>query len=112
MTASAVCTFLVAHAATTNAAVLLMGMALFCIHFAGTAAWGLVQFAAPPNMVATVGTIQNFGSFMCASAAPILTGFLLDRTHSFTLALGLCSAVTMAGAAAYQTLVRDPIRAE
>jgi sugar phosphate permease len=109
MVASAACTFLVAHAASTRAAVLLMGLALFSIHFAGTAAWGLVQFAAPARLVATVGTIQNFGSFMCASAAPLVTGWLLDRTHSFSIALGVCSGVTLGGALAYLVLVQRPI---
>jgi sugar phosphate permease len=111
MIASAAATFLVARAPTTHSAVFLIGAALFCIHFAGTAAWGLVQFAAPPHLVATVSTLQNFGSFLCASAAPVATGFLLDRTHSFTLALTLCSTITLLGAAAYLTLVKAPIRA-
>jgi sugar phosphate permease len=109
MVASAACTFLVAHAASTRTAVLLIGLALFSIHFAGTAAWGLVQFAAPARLVATVGTIQNFGSFMCASAAPLVTGWLLDRTHSFSIALGVCSGVTLGGAVAYLLLVQRPI---
>ena len=109
MLASAACTFLVAHAPNTRDAVLLIGMALFAIHFAGTAAWGLVQFAAPPQLVGTVSTIQNFGSFMCASAAPVITGWLLDRTHSFSMALALCSAVTVLGAFAYLLLVHRPI---
>ncbi len=109
MVASAACTFLVAHAASTRAAVLLIGLALFSIHFAGTAAWGLVQFAAPARLVATVSTIQNFGSFLCASAAPLVTGWLLDRTHSFSIALGVCSGVTLGGALAYLALVQRPI---
>jgi cyanate permease len=41
---------------------------------------------------------------MIASAAPVITGWLLDRTHSFTIALGLCSAVTLLGAICYATL--------
>ncbi|HEY0784274.1 MAG TPA: MFS transporter [Acidobacteriaceae bacterium] len=112
MLVSAPCTYLVSSAATTRGAVLLIGMALFFIHFAGTAGWGLVQFAAPPQRVASVGAIQNFGSFMCASAAPILTGWLLDRTHSFALPLALCSAITVLGAVAYLLLVRGPIPAD
>ena len=38
------------------------------------------------------------------SAAPVLTGWLLDRTHSLNLALGLCSAIALLGALSYATL--------
>ncbi|RRA48740.1 MFS transporter [Acidipila sp. EB88] len=111
MVLSAAFTFFVAGAGSTRSAVLLIAAALFCVHFAGTAAWGIVQFAAPAGRVATIASIQNFGSFMVASVAPWLTGWLLDRTHAFALALSLCSAVTLVGAAAYATLVRRPIEA-
>jgi hypothetical protein len=40
----------------------------------------MAQAMAPPHMVASVSAIQNFGSFVCASLAPIITGWLLDRT--------------------------------
>lgn len=102
-------TFAVPHAATALAAVLLVGGALFTIHIAGTAAWGVVQCTAPVGRVASVAALQNFGSFMVASVAPWLTGWLLDRTHSFRLSLLLCAAVTLGGAAAYAVLVRGPI---
>jgi len=109
MVASAGFTFFVADAASTRAAVLLIGAALLTVHVAGTAAWGLVQFAAPKGQVAAVASIQNFGSFMVASVAPLLTGWLLDKTHSFHLALVLCAGVTLGGALAYGVLVRGPI---
>jgi MFS family permease len=110
MVLSAGFTSFVADAASTRSAVLLIGGALFCVHVAGTAAWGVAQFAAPPGRVATVASIQNFGSFLVASVAPWITGALLDRTHSFRLALLLCSGVTLGGALAYAALVRGPIR--
>jgi len=81
-----------------------VSMALFFIHFAGTSGWGYVQTVSPLRYVASLGALQNFASFMIASAAPVLTGWLLDRTHSFTIALGVCSAVTLLGALSYATL--------
>ena len=101
MITSALCTLVVAFAASTTEAVLVISMALFFIHFAGTSAWGLVQVATPARMVASVSSIQNFGSFLCASFAPILTGIILDHTHSFKLALGVCACVTLAGSLCY-----------
>ena len=104
MVASAACTFLVAHSRSTAEAVAGISLALFFIHFAGTSGWGYVQAVSPLRYVASLGALQNFASFMIASAAPVLTGWLLDRTHSFTIALAVCSVVTLLGALSYATL--------
>jgi len=109
MLCSSGCTLLVTRASSSSGAVAVIGMALFFIHFAGTSAWGLVQVAAPAHLVGSVGTIQNFCSFLFASVAPVLTGWILDRTHSFHLALIICSCVTFLGAMAYIVLVLKPI---
>ena len=81
----------------------------FCIHFAGTSCWGLIHVAVASRMTVSVGSIQNFASFICASFAPIITGFIVGTTHSFRLALIICGCVTAAGALAYIFLVRQPI---
>ncbi len=104
MIVSAAATLFVAHSTTTPQAIAGLSAALFFIHFAGTSGWGYVQAISPPGMVASLGALQNFASFMIASAAPVVTGRLLDRTHSFTIALGVCSAVTLLGALSYATL--------
>jgi MFS transporter, ACS family, L-galactonate transporter len=104
MIVSAASTFLVAHSHSTAQAVAGISAAIFCIHFAGTSGWGYVQAVSPLRYVASLGALQNFASFMIASAAPVLTGWLLDRTHSFNIALGVCSAVALLGALSYATL--------
>jgi sugar phosphate permease len=104
MTLSAMSTFVVARSSSTIAAVAGISVALFCIHFAGTSGWGYVQTVSPERCVASLSALQNFASFMIASAAPVLTGWLVDRTQSFSLALGVCSAVTLLGALSYGTL--------
>ena len=104
MIVSAASTFFVARSGSTTAAVCGISAALFAIHFAGTSGWGYAQVVSPPRYVASLSALQNFASFMIASAAPVTTGWLLDRTHSFTLALVLCSAVTLLGAVCYATL--------
>jgi len=109
MTCSALSTLLVPHIPGALGAACGIGMALFFIYVAGVSGWGLVQSMAPAAIVASVGTIQNFGSFVCASFAPIITGWLLDRTHSFDLTLDLCSLVTLLGALSYLFIVKDPI---
>ena len=106
---SAACTLLVVQSTSTAMAVGFISLALFFVHFAGTSAWGLVQVMAPSRMVASVSSIQNFGSFICASFAPIVTGWVVDTTGSFNMALVICSCVTFAGALAYFFIVKDPI---
>ncbi|MCW9642047.1 MFS transporter [Klebsiella michiganensis] len=106
---SAACTLLVVQSTSTSMAVAFISLALFFVHFAGTSAWGLVQVMAPSRMVASVSSIQNFGSFIFASFAPVVTGWVVDKTHSFNLALVVCSCVTFAGALAYFFIVKDPI---
>jgi cyanate permease len=67
---------------------------------------------SPVHMVASVSAIQNFGSFVCASLAPLITGWLLDLTHSFRVALMICSLATTLGALSYWFIVKDRIAAD
>jgi MFS family permease len=109
MTSSALCTLLVPYIPGGTGAACGIGLALFFTYFAGNSGWCLVQVIAPSTVVASVGTIQNFGSSVCASFAPVITGWLLDRTHSFQLALVICSIVSILGALSYLLIVKRPI---
>ncbi len=104
MVLSAGSTYFVARSGSTLAAVAGISGALFFIHFAGTSGWGYVQAVSPARFVASLSALQNFASFTIASAGPVVTGRLLDRTHSFGLALVVCSFVTLLGALSYGTL--------
>ena len=106
MALSAAGTFVVVRSVSTVAAVGGISAALFFIHFAGTSGWGYAQTIGGVRYSASLGALQNFASFMVASVAPVLTGWLLDRTQSFTLALEACSVVTLLGAVSYATLGR------
>lgn len=109
MLLSAAFTAVVTRADSTGRAVLIIGMALFCIHFAGTSCWGLIHVNVTARMTASVGSIQNFASFIFASFAPVITGWILDTTKSFSLALTICACVTVVGAMAYLFMVKKPI---
>jgi MFS family permease len=111
MTCSAMGTLLVSYIPSATGATLGISLALFFIYLAGNSGWGLVQSIAPSGLVGSVGAIQNFGSFICASFGPVITGWLLDRTHSFHLTLVICSIVSLLGALSYLLIVKDPIRA-
>jgi len=107
MTCSAACTLLVPYTPGATGAATAIGMALFFTYLAGNSGWGLVQSIAPREIVGSVATIQNFGSFVCASFAPVITGWLLDRTHSFHLTLAICSIMSILGALSYLLIVKD-----
>ncbi len=104
MVLSASATFFVSRSATTAGAIAGISVALFFIHFAGTSGWGYVQAVSPSGYVASLSALQNFASFLIASAAPIVTGFFFDRTQSFTIGFAVCSGVTLLGALSYATL--------
>ncbi|VEB97856.1 L-galactonate transporter [Cedecea lapagei] len=106
---SALGTLLVVQSSTPMQAVAFISMALFCVHFAGTSAWGLVQVLVTETKVASVAAIQNFGSFIFASFAPIVTGWIVDKTNSFNMALVIAACVTFIGALCYLFIVRDRI---
>jgi sugar phosphate permease len=112
MFCSALSTLGVAFAPTATGAVACVSVAIFFIYFAGNSGWGLAQAMSPVHMVASVSAIQNFGSFVCASLAPLITGWLLDLTHSFRVALMICSLATTLGALSYWFIVKDRITAD
>lgn len=62
---SALGTLLVVQSSSPAQAVAFISMALFCVHFAGTSAWGLVQVMVSETKVASIAGIQNFGSLFC-----------------------------------------------
>jgi sugar phosphate permease len=104
MLLSAAATFFVAHSGSTRDAVAGISFALFFIHFAGTSGWGYVQAVSPGRLVASMSALQNFASFVIASAAPVVTGWFFDRTQSFTVGFLICAGVTVMGAVSYATL--------
>ncbi len=108
MVLSAAGTLIVGRSETTPMAIGGISAALFFVHFAGTSGWGYAQAMGRDRYTAPIGALMNFASFIFASAAPVVTGWLLDRTHSFTLSLELCSGIMLLGALSYATLARPP----
>ncbi len=107
--ATAVFTVLAAYATTATSALALLSAAVFFSSVAGGTIWALVSAAAPPNMVASCGSIQNFGAYLGGTCSPIITGIIVDVTGSFSLALVLAAAVSVAGAVVYLVVVQRPI---
>lgn len=56
---------------------------------------------APPEMVSSISSLQNFGGNLGASFAPLITGLIYESTHSFRIALIVTGIVAMVGLGAY-----------
>ena len=91
-------------------AIVYLCAAMFFVNMASGAAWALVSVAAPRHMVASLGSIQNFGGYFGGSFAPFVTGLVVDRTHSFVNAFLISAAVAFAAALVYMFVVRVPIQ--
>ncbi len=106
------CTTAVAFVASNGIALALISLSLFLIYIASAAAWATVPVAAPGHFTASLGSIQNFGGYLGGALAPTLTGFIVSRTGSFSQALLLSAAISLAGAAAYLLLVNRAIHTD
>ena len=98
-----------AYTPSTSLAVAFITLAMFFVNLASGASWQLVAVAAPRRLVASLGGLQNFGGYLAGSAAPIITGVIVDTTGSFVNALLISAAISLAGAFVYLLVVKDPI---
>ncbi|WP_345817069.1 MFS transporter (plasmid) [Paraburkholderia sp. PREW-6R] len=83
--------------------------AMFFVQMASGSAWALVTVVASRHQVASLSSIQNFGGYFGGSLAPLVTGIVVDRTHSFVQALLISAGVAAAAAVIYLVFVTKPI---
>ena len=82
---------------------------MFLMQFGITCKWILVTAVTPQAYCASAASNQNFAGFLGGTLSPILTGFIVDMTGSFVLALGIGAAVTLVGAALFQFMMTTVI---
>jgi len=92
--------------------VLYISLAMFFVNMASGGAWALVSVAAPRRLVASLGSMQNFGGYLGGSLAPVITGVVVDQTHSFVDALLISAAVAFAAALVYLFVVGEVVAEE
>jgi sugar phosphate permease len=98
-----------AYATTLAGTIACLSAAMYFINLASGAGWALVSVSAPRRLVATLGSFMNFGGYLAGAAAPIITGFIVDQTGSFILALLISGGVAIFSALANLLVVKDPI---
>ncbi|MEM5382728.1 MFS transporter [Paraburkholderia phymatum] len=106
---AAVFTVPAAYTPTLTLAIVYLSLAMYFVNLASGAAWALVSVATPRHLVASLGSIQNFGGYFGGSFAPFITGMVVDQTHSFVNAFLISAGVAFAAALVYMFVVRVPI---
>jgi MFS family permease len=106
---SAALTGLAAIAATPGQAVTCIAASMFFMQFGITCKWILVTAVTPQAYCASAASNQNFAGFLGGTCSPILTGFIVDQTGSFVLALGLGALITLIGAGLFQFFMNTVI---
>ena len=106
----AICMVGTVMASSNTVALAFISASLFMIYIASAASWATVPIAAPSQCTASLGSIQNFGGYLGGALAPTVTGFIVQRTGSFSQALLLSAGLCVVAAFTYLALVRQPIK--
>ena len=67
--------------------------------------WSIPSLIAPRESVGTLGGILNFGNQLAGIAAPIVTGYVVQATDSFSWAFGVATVFLLVGIAGYVFLL-------
>ena len=94
-----------AHAHTAAVALFWISMALGGLAAAAPVAWTVPSLIAPREGVGSVAGIANFCGQIGGISAPIVTGFIVQRTHSFSSAFVTATVVLLLGIFGYVVLL-------
>lgn len=94
-----------ARAHTPASAVIWISISMAGLSAAAPVGWSIPALIAPEHGVGTLGGILNTCNQMAAILAPIVTGYIAARTHSFAPAFATAAAILVLGIAAYIVLL-------
>lgn len=86
-------------------AIIWISIALSGLAAAAPVGWSLPSLIAPKGGVGAVGGIMNFANNMMGAAAPIVTGYIVGSTNSFSMAFVVAGVVLLVGMAAFVFLL-------
>lgn len=92
---------------TRFAAVAWITLSITGLSVAAPVGWSLPSLIVPEANVGTVGGIVNFSNQISGIVAPIITGYVVELTHSFAIAFYVAAAYLLIGIGAYLFLLRD-----
>jgi MFS transporter, ACS family, D-galactonate transporter len=90
-----------AYAQSTIGALLWISICIGGLSAASPVGWSIPSLLAPRESVGTLGGILNFGNQLAGIVAPIVTGYVVQATHSFFWAFAVAGAFLIIGIAGY-----------
>ncbi|MFG2631148.1 MFS transporter [Streptomyces sp. NPDC048473] len=98
----------VAYVDSTPLAITLLSLGYFAAQVPMGCLWTLASDIAEPHQVASLGAMQNFGGFLGAAMAPIVTGAILDATgNNYTFVFLVGGVLLLIGGMSYLFFVKD-----
>ena len=94
-----------ARARTPLEAVFWISISLGGLSAASPVGWSIPSLIAPRESVGTLGGIMNFCNQIAGISAPIVTGYIVQATHSFAWAFGAAAIFLLLGIAGYVFLL-------
>jgi MFS family permease len=94
-----------AFTTSPNVAIIWISVALGGLAFSAPIAWSIPSIIAPYGTVGTVGSIMNFLGNVSGIVAPIVAGYVFDRTGSFLLNFLIAGAILVVGILCYLFLL-------
>lgn len=89
------------YAQSTAAALFWITVCIGGLSAASPVGWSIPSLIAPRESVGTVGGILNFCNQLSGIAAPIVTGYVVQATHSFFWAFAVAGIFLLIGIAGY-----------
>ena len=90
-----------AFTTSITVAIVFVSIALAGVAFHAPVGWSIPGLIAPKGSVGTIGGIMNCFNNLANAAAPIATGYIVQTTGSFTLALSTAGVVLFIGIISY-----------
>jgi MFS transporter, ACS family, D-galactonate transporter len=90
---------------TPFAAIFWISMSIGGLSAASPVGWSIPSLIAPKESVGTLGGILNLANQIAGIAAPIVTGYILHATHSFSWAFAAAAGFLLIGIAGYVFLL-------
>jgi sugar phosphate permease len=106
MIAASIMMFATAYAPDPYSAVAALSIAGAALGFSTPSLWVALVEATPKSMTGTMAGIQNFGGNLAGIVVSVLTGYILEVSGNFFMALVAGSGASLLGAVAAFTLIR------
>ena len=110
MVTASIMLFATAYAPNPYSALAALSLAGAALGFSTPSLWVALVEATPKSITGTMGGVQNFGGNLAGIVVSVLTGYILQVTGSFFIALLAGSAAALLGAVSAATLIKPRSR--